>query len=248
MVKNINWCVIVSFCGSGWDAGLRPNPDVLDCDHDGFKRIIEFIIKRMNAGAMWVSEKPMTYRRFMPKANLGMQSEKSGSRLIVTYYRYFPTPPKASMKNATSGERSGQLTSVGFFTGIWILLTGQINFRRWHGIGKIKGGTLIGHKSTHQFWRYLKSLGDWLWSIAEVFALWYWGYFNVKRPIPRHYCKRMCAAENCDFHWDITQRVTLMKSYVEMQNTKRLIEIREGCVFRESINIYDINGRCKDQV
>lgn len=207
----------------------KSKPDVLivttmDSTHH------EFIIKGLNAGINVISEKPMTTDEFKCQAILDAE-KKSGKRLIVTFnYRYSPHRQKL-YEILRSGE-IGTLTSVDFH---WYLDTshGADYFRRWHGY-KEKGGTLLVHKSTHHF----DLLNWWIDSDPEeVFAYGKLEFYGKNGPFRGTTCRECVHAPKCDFHWDITKSEHLMKLYVE--NEKYDGYHRDGCVFREDINIYD---------
>jgi predicted dehydrogenase len=190
----------------------------------------EFIIKGLNAGINVISEKPMTTDEFKCQAILDAE-RKSGKRLIVTFnYRYSPHRQKL-YEIIRSGE-IGILTSVDFH---WYLdiSHGADYFRRWHG-DKDKGGTLLVHKSTHHF----DLLNWWIDSDpAEVFAYGKLEFYGKNGPFRGITCRGCVHAEKCDFHWDITKSQHLIKLYVENEQYDGYH--RDGCVFRESINIYD---------
>jgi predicted dehydrogenase len=207
----------------------KTKPDVLivttvDSTHH------EFIIKGLNAGINVISEKPMTTDEFKCQAILDAE-RKSGKRLIVTFnYRY--SPHRQKLYEMLRAGEIGTLTSVDFH---WYLDTshGADYFRRWHG-DRDKGGTLLVHKSTHHF----DLLNWWIDSDpAEVFAYGKLEFYGKNGPFRGTTCRGCVHAENCDFHWDITKSEHLMKLYVE--NEKYDGYHRDGCVFRESINIYD---------
>ncbi len=207
----------------------KTKPDVLivttmDSTHH------EFIIKGLNAGINVISEKPMTTDEFKCQAILDAE-RKSGKRLIVTFnYRYSPHRQKL-YEILRSGE-IGTLTSVDFH---WYLDTshGADYFRRWHGY-KEKSGTLLVHKSTHHF----DLLNWWIDSDPEeVFAYGKLEFYGKNGPFRGSTCRGCVHADNCDFHWDITKSEHLMKLYVENEQYDGYH--RDGCVFREDINIYD---------
>jgi predicted dehydrogenase len=207
----------------------KTKPDVLivttmDSTHH------EFIIKGLNSGINVISEKPMTTDEFKCQAILDAE-RKSGKRLIVTFnYRY--SPHRQKLYELLRAGEIGDLTSVDFH---WYLDTshGADYFRRWHGY-KEKGGTLLVHKSTHHF----DLLNWWIDSDPEeVFAYGKLEFYGKNGPFRGTTCRGCAHADKCDFHWDITRSEHLMKLYVE--NEKYDGYHRDGCVFREDINIYD---------
>lgn len=190
----------------------------------------EFIIKGLNAGLNVISEKPMTTDEFKCQAILDAE-RKSGKKLIVTFnYRY--SPHRQKLYELLRDGAIGKLTSVDFH---WYLDTyhGADYFRRWHR-RKEFGGSLLVHKSTHHF----DLLNWWIDSDPEeVFAYGKLEFYGKNGPFRSTTCRGCPHADNCDFFWDITKNNHLMKLYVE--NEKYDGYHRDGCVFREDVDIYD---------
>lgn len=190
----------------------------------------EFIIKGLNAGMHVISEKPMTTDEFKCQSILDAE-RSSGKRLIVTFnYRYSPHRQKL-YELLRSGE-IGDVTSVDFH---WYLNTshGADYFRRWHGF-KDKGGSLLVHKSTHHF----DLLNWWLDSDPEeVFAYGSLEFYGKNGKFRGSNCRSCAHKTDCDFYWDITKSKNNMELYVN--NEQHDGYFRDGCVFREDIDIYD---------
>ncbi|MBN7803128.1 Gfo/Idh/MocA family oxidoreductase [Algoriphagus aestuariicola] len=190
----------------------------------------EFIVKGLMAGMNVISEKPMTTDEKKMQAILDAE-KKSGKKLIVTFnYRYSPHRQKL-FELLRAGE-IGTITSVDFH---WYLDTshGADYFRRWHGQREYSG-TLLVHKSTHHF----DLLNWWLDSDPEeVYAYGQLEFYGKNGPFRHTTCRGCPHASNCDFYWDITKSAHLTKLYVD--NEKYDGYHRDGCVFREEIDIYD---------
>jgi predicted dehydrogenase len=106
-------------------------------------------------------------------------------------------------------------------------------FRRWHGI-TAKSGSLWVHKATHHF----DLLNWWLNSEpVEVMAtgsLEHYGKNNAFRGVK---CRGCQYKESCKFYRDITTDEWLNSLYVKNENYDGYF--RDGCVWREEIDIYD---------
>jgi predicted dehydrogenase len=190
----------------------------------------EFIIKGLEFGANVITEKPMTTDEVKCQAILDTE-RKTGKKVIVTFnYRYSPHRQKI-YEMLRAGE-IGQVTSVDFN---WYLNTshGADYFRRWHGY-KAKGGTLLVHKSTHHF----DLLNWWLDSDPEeVFAFGQLEFYGKNGPFRHTNCRPCPHKSNCDFYWDITKSQHSVDLYVNNEHHDGYL--RDGCVFREDIDIYD---------
>lgn len=190
----------------------------------------EFIIKGMEMGANIITEKPMTTDEKKCQAILDAE-KKTGKRIIVTFnYRY--SPHRQKIYELLRNDAIGKITSVDFH---WYLDTshGADYFRRWHGL-KEKGGTLFVHKSTHHF----DLLNWWLESDPEeVFAYGELEHYGKNNPFRFTYCRPCPHKNNCRFYYDITQNKSYMDLYVAHE--KHDGYLRDGCVWKEDINIYD---------
>ncbi|WP_194974138.1 Gfo/Idh/MocA family protein [Aquiflexum lacus] len=190
----------------------------------------EFIIKALDFGSNVITEKPMTTDQFKCQAILDAE-RKSGKKVIVTFnYRY--SPHRQRMYEILHSGEIGEVTSVDFH---WYLNTshGADYFRRWHGY-KEKGGTLLVHKSTHHF----DLLNWWLDSDPEeVFAYGALEFYGKNGKFRHTHCRPCPHKGKCDFYWDITKSQNLVDLYVN--NEQHDGYLRDGCVFREDIDIYD---------
>lgn len=191
----------------------------------------EYIIKGLEGGLRVISEKPMTTDE--KKCQEIFDAEKrSGNQLIVTFnMRYTPY-----VQEIWELLRAGEIGDIKSVDLNWYLDTdhGASYFRRWHGIKDI-GGTLLVHKATHHF----DSLNYWMDSEPEeVFAYGSLDFYGQKNsPIHHSHCRPCPHKSECRFYWDITQDSRSMDLYVKQE--KHDGYLRDGCVFRKEIDIYD---------
>ncbi len=190
----------------------------------------EFIIKGLEMGADVLTEKPMTTDEFKAQKILDTE-RKTGKKVIVGFnYRYGPHPTK--IKELLTSEEVGRITSVDFH---WYLNTyhGASYFRRWHG-QRDKGGTLLVHKATHHF----DLLNWWIDSDpVEVFAYGKLEFYGKNNSFRGDKCRTCPHTAECKFFWDITKSKRDMDLYVA--NEKYDGYIRDNCLFRNEIDIYD---------
>lgn len=189
-----------------------------------------FIIKALEFGVHVITEKPMTTDEVKCQAILDAE-RRSGKKVIVTFnYRY--SPHRQKMYELLRAGEIGEVTSVDFH---WYLDTshGADYFRRWHAY-KEKGGSLLVHKSTHHF----DLLNWWLDSDPEeVFAYGALEFYGKNGKFRHTHCRPCPHKSNCDFYWDITKNSHLVDLYVKNEQYDGYF--RDGCVYREDIDIYD---------
>lgn len=191
----------------------------------------DYIIKGLDAGMTVVSEKPMTTDEEKCQAIFDAE-KRSGNKVIVTFnMRYIPY-----VQRVWELLRAGEIGDIKSVDLTWYLDTshGASYFRRWHGIRDI-GGTLLVHKSTHHF----DMLNYWMDSEPEeVFAYGSLDFYGQKNsPFSHTHCRPCPHKKDCKFYWDITQDKGSMDLYVN--NEKHDGYLRDGCVFRKEIDIYD---------
>lgn len=190
----------------------------------------EFIIKGMEMGANIITEKPMTTDEDKCQAILDAE-RRTGKKVTVTFnYRY--SPHRQKIYELIHSGTIGDLVSCDFH---WYLdiYHGAAYFRRWHGL-KEKGGTLLVHKSTHHF----DLLNWWLESEPkQVFAFGSLDHYGKNNDFRSTNCRPCPHKEKCQFHWDITKDKRMMDLYVAHE--KHDGYLRDGCVWREEIDIYD---------
>ncbi|WP_296684075.1 Gfo/Idh/MocA family oxidoreductase [Flavobacterium sp.] len=190
----------------------------------------QFIIKGLEAGYDVLTEKPLTTDETKAQAILDAE-RKSGKNLIVGFnYRWSPYATK--IKELLTNNTIGKITSVDFH---WYLNTyhGASYFRRWHG-QKAKGGSLWVHKATHHF----DLLNWWIDSDpTEVFAYGDLEHYGANGPFRGANCRSCDHKSNCAYYFDITKDKQMMDFYVA--NEKHDGYIRDNCLFRNEIDIYD---------
>ena len=190
----------------------------------------EFIVKGMEMGADIITEKPLTIDESRCQEILDAQ-KKTGRDVRVTFnYRY--SPHRVRIYELLNSGSIGRLTSVDFH---WYLdvYHGADYFRRWHRL-RDRSGSLLVHKASHHF----DLLNWWIDSDPEeVFAYGGLEHYGRNGPFRHTHCRSCPHKGSCAFHFDITKNRELMMLYVE--NEKHDGYLRDGCVFREDIDIFD---------
>lgn len=190
----------------------------------------EFIVKALNAGINVVTEKPMTTTA--DKCQSIVDAAKTSSATLIMGFNYRYGSVFAKLKEMLSAGAIGDVTSIDFN---WYLNNyhGASYFRRWHGIRE-KGGTLLLHKAAHHF----DLLNWWIGSDPiEVHAyggLEHYGHNNAFRGARCTGCE---FKDKCAYFWDITQDRMAMNLY--KNNEQYDGYIRDGCVWRNEIDIFD---------
>lgn len=190
----------------------------------------EFVIKALNAGIDVLTEKPMTTDEY--KCEEILEAEKKSGKKVYVGFNYRWSPYMTRIKELLAEGAIGKVTSVDFH---WYLNNyhGASYFRRWHGLEQA-GGSLFVHKSTHHF----DLVNWWLDSDpVEVYAMGDLEHYGMNGPFRGTNCRSCLYKSDCKYHWDITKDKMSMKLYAE--NEKYDGYIRDNCLFRESINIYD---------
>ena len=190
----------------------------------------EFIIKGLDMGCDVLTEKPLTIDE--TKAQAIIDAERRSRKKLIVGFNYRWTPYTTKIKELLAKNTIGELRSVDFH---WYLNTyhGASYFRRWHGLRQ-EGGTLWVHKATHHF----DLLNWWIDSDpAEVFAYGDLEYYGENGPFRGDKCRTCEHKKECKFYWDITKSKRSMDLYVK--NEKHDGYIRDNCLFRKEINIYD---------
>lgn len=191
-----------------------------------------FIIRGMELGAHIITEKPMTTDE--DKCKLILEAEKKyGKKVIVTFnYRYGTLFTK--VKELLASDEIGEVVSVDFN---WYLNVyhGADYFRRWHAI-KEKSGTLWVHKATHHF----DLLNWWLDSDPiEVTAYGALEHYGKNGPFRHTHCRPCPHKDNCKFKMDINSKGREELKQLYADNERFDGYLRDGCVFRNEIDIYD---------
>src|SRR5690554_273878 len=205
----------------------KPEVLVITTDDDTHDYFVE---RGMEMGADIICEKPMAIDE--KKIQRIIDAEKrTGKECRVTFnYRY--SPHRAKMWEILRSGEIGELTSVDFH---WYLdiSHGASYFRRWHRLME-KGGSLWVHKASHHF----DLLNWWIESDPEsVYALGDLEFYGKNGPFRADNCRSCPHTKECQFYFDITRDRRLMQLYVD--NEKHDGYLRDGCVFKNDINIYD---------
>jgi len=190
----------------------------------------KYICLAMEMGCNVITEKPLATDEKMAQRILDTE-KNTGQNLIVTFnYRYSPEAVK--IKEILLSREIGEVTSVDFNYYLNIY-HGASYFRRWHGFKQFSGSLLV-HKATHHY-----DLMNW-WLAAEPVSVnafgslrkyGYNGAFRGRR------CMTCEFKTKCEFFWDITKDQHLMNLYVKPEKEDGYL--RDACVFREKINIWD---------
>lgn len=204
-------------------------PDlVIVCTKDSTHH--EFIVKGLNFGADVLTEKPLTTDE--DKCREIVAAEKKSKKNLIVGFNYRWSPYMTKIKELLQNGSIGKITSVDFN---WYLNThhGASYFRRWHG-QMDGGGSLWVHKATHHF----DLLNWWLEDTPEeVFAYGALEHYGKNGPFRGESCRKCAHTKECKYYWDITKNAQDVKLYVE--NEKYDGYVRDNCLFREEIDIYD---------
>ncbi|MCB0535412.1 MAG: Gfo/Idh/MocA family oxidoreductase [Lewinellaceae bacterium] len=190
----------------------------------------EFIIKGLQMGCDVLTEKPLTTDEF--KCQQILDAEKASNKNLIVGFNYRWAPYATKIKELLMNESIGKITSVEFS---WYLNTyhGASYFRRWHG-QRESGGTLWVHKATHHF----DLLNWWLDSDPEeVFAYGDLEHYGSNGPFRGKNCRNCPHTSNCKYYWDINKDQFAMNLYAKNEHYDGYI--RDNCLFRDEINIYD---------
>ena len=190
----------------------------------------DIVVRALESGIDVITEKPMTTT--VEKIRRILDAEKrTGRRVDVSFnYRYAPTAAK--IKELLNSGEIGRVTSVDFH---WYLNTkhGADYFRRWHAYTE-NSGSLFVHKATHHFdllnW-YLDSDPDAVTSFADL------QNYGRKGPFRGPRCKLCPHTQECDYHLDLEKDPFLDTLYEDPSKIDGYF--RDGCVFREDIDIPD---------
>ena len=190
----------------------------------------DYIVKALDRGIDVITEKPMVIDESQCRRVL--DAEKRNNRKIIVTFNYRYAPKHQKIKEILLSGEIGRVISVDFS---WYLNTshGADYFRRWHRL-RGKGGTLFVHKATHHFDLINWWLGADPVEVAAQAGLEVYG----KKGSFRHSNCRPCPHKSkCAFYYDITKNPMRMKLYAECEDVDGYY--RDGCVFREDVDIYD---------
>ncbi len=196
----------------------------MDCFH------AKYICWAMELGCDVITEKPMATDEKMCQEIIDTE-KRTGRKVTVTFnYRYSPEAER--IKEILMSREIGDLISVDFNYYLDID-HGASYFRRWHGFKQYSGSLLV-HKATHHF-----DLMNW-WLAAEPAEVNAYGElkkYGYNSPFRGERCMTCPHKSNCEFYWDITKDQRSMDLYVKAEKMDGYI--RDACLFRERINIWD---------
>ena len=207
----------------------RTGPDLLMITTvDAFHSL--YIVKALDRGIDVITEKPMVIDEKQCQAVL--DAEKRNRRKIVVTFNYRYSPKHQKIKEILLSGEIGRVISVDFN---WYLdvFHGADYFRRWHRL-KNRGGSLLVHKATHHF-----DLMNW-WLDADPLEVVAHGGLEVygkNGAFRSTHCRACPHKEKCRFYYNMTTSEKRMKLYAECEDVDRYY--RDGCVFREDVDIYD---------
>ena len=189
-----------------------------------------FIIKGMEYGADIITEKPITTTETKLQAILDAE-KRTGKKIRVTFnYRY--SPHRQKIYELLRAGAIGDITSVDFH---WFLDTshGADYFRRWHRL-RDNSGSLLVHKASHHY----DLLNWWINSDPEtVYGFGGLEFYGKNGKFRGNSCRDCSYTKECKFYMDIMKDNHLRELYVD--NQKYDGYLRDGCVFKEDINIFD---------
>jgi predicted dehydrogenase len=189
-----------------------------------------YIVRAMELGCDVMSEKPLCTDEEQARAILDAQ-KKTGKKITVTFNARHGLKDK-KVKELLMRKAVGDLISVDFHEYL-DTSHGADYFRRWHRL-KENSGTLLVHKASHHF-----DLANW-WlnstpvSVIASGELKFYGRNNSFRGLN---CRACPHKQQCQFYWDITKNPRYVQLYVDCESEDGYL--RDGCVWREDINIYD---------
>lgn len=191
---------------------------------------VDIIVRGMELGANIITEKPMVIDEKQVQAVIDAE-KRTGKECRVTFnYRY--SPHRVKMWELLRSGEIGELTSVDFH---WYLDIehGADYFRRWHR--KVENsGSLWLHKACHHF----DLLNWWIESDPEsVYGLGALDHYGKNGPFRAKNCRSCKHTEQCPYYFDIMKDDFLKLVYVD--NEKYDGYLRDGCVFRNDVNIFD---------
>ena len=195
---------------------------------DGFHG--NYIVRGLDRRLDVMTEKPMVIDEKQCQAVLDAE-QRNKKKIVVTFnYRYAPKHQK--IKEILMSGEIGRVISVDFS---WYLdvYHGADYFRRWHRL-KSKGGSLWVHKASHHF-----DLINW-WLDAdpvEVSARAGLEVYGRNGAMRATNCRSCPHTANCKFFYDMKKNATRMELYASCEDVDGYY--RDGCVFREDIDIYD---------
>ncbi len=188
------------------------------------------IITGMKHGCNIICEKPLTIDE--EKAEMILAAEKKYGKEVIVTFNYRWVPGRAKVKELLMNGAIGDITTVDLH---WNLSHGHLQryMQRWHGESD-RGGTLWVHKATHHF----DLVNWWLDSDPEeIHAYADLERFGPKGPFRGANCRNCAYTKECPYYWNITEHDRWNNFYAKNEHYDGYI--RDNCVFREQIDIFD---------
>jgi predicted dehydrogenase len=187
------------------------------------------IVQALDRGMDVISEKPMVIDEHQCRAVLEAE-RRSGRKLAVTFnYRYAPRHQR--IKEILMSGELGRVVAIAFDWHL-DLEHGPDYFRRWHR-QRESSGSLLVHKATHHF-----DLINWWLDAApvEVTAYGRLSHYGKNGPFRHSHCRTCPHQADCNFYFDLGRdpQASLFIGPDERDGYHR-----DGCVFREDIDIFD---------
>jgi predicted dehydrogenase len=189
-----------------------------------------YIVRALELGCDVMTEKPLCTDEEQCVSILDAQ-KKSGKKVTVTFNARHD-PEAKRIKGLLMEKAVGDVISVDFHEYL-DTSHGADYFRRWHRM-KQNSGTLLVHKASHHF-----DLANW-WldsTPVEVTAFGDLKFYGRNNSFRSTHCRVCPFKQQCKFYWDVTQNQNYVKLYVDCESEDGYL--RDGCVWREDINIYD---------
>jgi predicted dehydrogenase len=207
----------------------------------------DYIVRSMELGVNALTEKPMVTDEKQIQQVLDAERKTGKKTLVGHNARYSPLCTK--MWELLREGEIGDITSVDLN---WYLDTshGADYFRRWHGLME-KGGSLLLHKACHHF-----DLLNWLIDSdpESVYGAGALDFYGKNGPFRGKNCRNCQNTKQCQFYWQIERPAMSQEmrdaAGISSSQTTRMTQLytsneqhdgyfRDGCVFRNEINIFD---------
>ena len=191
---------------------------------------VPYVVHALELGRDVICEKPLAVDEEQCQSVIDAE-KRFGGDITVTFNARYGSSATAVKELLEAGE-IGELYSVDYAEYL-DTIHGASYFRRWHGI-KENSGTLLVHKASHHF----DQLNWWIGSDPEeVSAFGELRRYGRKGPFRHANCRACTFKAECPYYWDITESPYLVELYVNCESEDGYY--RDGCVYRNAINIYD---------
>lgn len=193
-------------------------------------RHAEYVCRALRLGCDVICEKPLCTTARQAQDILDAHKQ-TGRQLTVTFNGRHDAGAMKVKELLLAGE-VGEILQV-TYDEFLDRRHGADYFRRWHAFAE-NSGTLLCHKSSHQF----DQLNWWLDAApVEVTAHGRLAVYGHNGPFRHTTCRACTFKQRCEFAWDITRDERLTKLYVECEDQDGYF--RDACVYRNGIDIHD---------